>query len=165
VLRQQHKPGEKLFVDWAGATVPIHNRQSGAVIEAPLFVAVLGASSYAYAELTSDQQLPNWIGAQVRTFEHLAGCPKLLVPDNTKTGVIRACRYDPDLNLTYQDMDMHYGIGVIPARPYKPHDKAKVESGVQVVQQWIVAALPVSKCEVLALALHVPAKIATEQPD
>jgi transposase len=141
VLRQQHKPGEKLFVDWAGATVPIQDRQSGAVTAAPLFVAVLGASSYAYAELTSDQQLPNWIGAQVRTFEYLGGCPRLLIPDNTKTGVLRACRYDPDRNPTYQDMAMHYGIGVMPARPYKPRDKAKVESGVQVVQRWIVAAL------------------------
>ena len=104
-------------------------------------MAVLGASSYAYAELTSDQQLPNWIGVQVRAFEYMGGCPKLLIPDNTKTGVIRACRYDPDLNPTYQDMAMHYGIGVMPARPYKPRDKAKVESGVQVVQRWIVAAL------------------------
>jgi transposase len=141
VLRQQHKPGEKLFVDWAGATVPIQDRQSGAVTAAPLFVAVLGASSYAYAELTSDQQLPNWIRVQVRAFEYFGGCPKLLVPDNTKTGVTRACRYDPDLNPTYQDMAMHYGIGVMPARPYKPRDKAKVESGVQVVQRWVVAAL------------------------
>jgi transposase len=141
VLRQQHKPGEKLFVDWAGATVPIHDRQSGAVALASLFVAVLGASSYAYAELTSNQQLPNWIGAQVRSFEYFGGCPKLLIPDNTKTGVIRACRYDPDLNPTYQDMAMHYGIAVMPARPYKPRDKAKVESGVQVIQRWIVAAL------------------------
>jgi transposase len=141
VLRQQHKPGEKLFLDWAGATVPIHDRHTGAVTAAPLFVAVLGASSYAYAELTGDQRLPNWIGAQVRTFEYLGGCPRLLVPDNTKTGVIRACRYDPDLNPTYQDMAMHYGVGVMPARPYKPRDKAKVESGVQVVQRWIVAAL------------------------
>jgi transposase len=140
-LRQQHKPGEKLFLDWAGATIPIHDRQSGAITPAPLFVAVLGASSYAYAEVTSDQRLPNWMGAQVRTFEYLGGCPKRLVPDNTKTGVIRACRYDPDLNPTYQDMAMHYGIGVLPARPYKPRDKAKVESGVQVVQRWIVAAL------------------------
>ena len=86
----------------------------------------MGASSYAYAELTSDQQLPNWIGVQVRAFEYMGGCPKLLIPDNTKTGVIRACRYDPDLNPTYQDMAMHYGIGVMPARPYKPRDKAWV---------------------------------------
>jgi transposase len=141
VLRQQHTPGEKLFLDWAGATIPIYDRQSGNVIEASLFVAVLGYSSYAYAEATSDQRLPNWIGAQVRAFDYLGGCPKLLVPDNTKTGVIRACRYDPDLNPTYQDMAMHYRVGVLPARPYKPRDKAKVESGVQVVQRWIVAAL------------------------
>jgi transposase len=101
----------------------------------------LGASSYTYAEATPDEQLANWIGAHVRTFEFYQGVPKLVVPDNTKTGVTKACRYDPDLNPTYQEMAMHYGVGVVPARPYKPRDKAKVESGVQLAERWIIAAL------------------------
>lgn len=141
VMRQQHHPGEKLFVDWAGATIPIYDPETGAIHEAALFVAVLGASNYTYAEATRSQQLQHWIGAHVRTFEFLGGCPKLVVPDNTKTGVTRACRYDPDLNPTYQEMAMHYGVGVVPTRPYKPRDKAKVEVGVQIAQRWIVAAL------------------------
>lgn len=141
VLRQAHKAGEKLFVDWTGATIPIHNREGGPPQAAAVFVAVLGASSYTYVEATRDQQLESWIGAHVRAFEFFGGTPKLVVPDNTKTGVTKPCRYDPDLNPTYQEMAMHYGIGVVPARPYKPRDKAKAESGVQVVQRWIVAAL------------------------
>jgi transposase len=141
VMRQEHHPGEKLFVDWAGATLPIYDPQTGAIDEASLFVAVLGASNYTYAEATRSQELQHWIGAHVRTFEFLGGCPKLAVPDNTKTGVTRACRYDPDLNPTYQEMAMYYGVGVLPARPRKPRDKAKVEVGVQIAQRWIVAAL------------------------
>ena len=109
--------------------------------QAHLFVAVLGASSYTYAEATRDEQLANWIGAHVRAFEFYQGVPKLVVPDNTKTGVTKACRYDPDLNPTYQEMAMHYGVGVVPARPYKPRDKAKVESGVLLAERWIIAAL------------------------
>jgi transposase len=141
VLRQEHKAGEKLFVDWAGTTIPIYDPSGGPVQQAHLFVAVLGASSYTYAEATPDEQLANWIGAHVRAFEFYQGVPKLVVPDNTKTGVTKACRYDPDLNPTYQEMAMHYGVGVVPARPYKPRDKAKVESGVQLAERWIIAAL------------------------
>jgi transposase len=123
VLRQQHKPGEKLFVDWAGATIPLYDPATGQVHPAQLFVAVLGASNYTYAEATEDQQMASWIGAHVRTFEFLGGCPHLVVPDNTRTGVSRACRYEPDLNPTYQEMALHYGVGVLPARPRKPRDK------------------------------------------
>jgi transposase len=141
VLRQEHKAGEKLFVDWAGSTIPIYDPRGGPVQQAHLFVAVLGASSYTYAEATADEQLANWIGAHVRAFEFYQGVPKLVVPDNAKTGVTKACRYDPDLNPTYQEMAMHYGVGVVPARPYKPRDKAKVESGVLLVERWIIAAL------------------------
>jgi len=141
VLRQEHRAGEKMFVDWAGTTIPIHDPQGGPPQAGHLFVAVLGASSYTYAEATSDEQLANWIAAHVRALEFFNGVPALIVPDNTKTGVIKACRYDPDLNPTYQEMALHYGAGVVPARPYKPRDKAKVESGVQVVERWIVAAL------------------------
>lgn len=97
--------------------------------QAHLFVAVLGTSSYTYAEATRDEQLASWIGAHVRAFEFCQGVPKLVVPDNTKTGVTKACRYDPDLNPTYQERAMHYGVGAIPARPYKPRDKAKVDKG------------------------------------
>ena len=141
VLRQEHKAGEKLFVDWAGDTIPIYDPRGGPIQQAHLFVAVLGASSYTYAEVTPDEQLASWIGAHVRAFEFFQGTPKLVVPDNTKTGVTKACRYDPDLNPTYQEMAMHYGIGVVPARPYRPRDKAKAESGVLLAERWIIAAL------------------------
>ncbi len=102
---------------------------------------VLGASSYTYAEATRDQQLTTWLSSHVHAFEYFGGVPRLLVPDNPRTGVSRACRYDPDLNPTYQEMAMHYGVGVVPARPYRPRDKAKVEVGVQIVERWIIAAL------------------------
>src|SRR5918996_3730200 len=141
VLRQEHKAGEKMFVDWAGATIPIHDRLTGEVTQASVFVAVLGASSYTWAQATADQQLTTWLTAHMNALEFFQGVPKLVVPDNLKAGVTRACRYDPDLNPTYQEWALHYGVGVVPARPYKPRDKAKVESGVQVVQRWIVAAL------------------------
>jgi len=141
VLRQEHKAGEKLFVDYAGATIPISDPQGGAERPASIFVAVLGASNYTYAEATESQELENWIGSHIRTFEFLGGVPKLVIPDNIRTGVNRACRYEPDLNRTYHELAMHYGVGVLPARPYKPRDKAKVESGVLVVERWIVAAL------------------------
>ena len=141
VLRQQYKAGEKMFVDWAGPTIPIYSRTGGETKQAHLFVAVVGASSYTYAEATTDEQMINWLTAHMRAFEFLGGLTKLIIPDNTRTGVARACRYDPDLNPTYHQMAMHYGVGVVPARPYKPRDKAKVESGVLVVERWIVAAV------------------------
>ena len=128
-MRQQHRAGEKLFVDWAGAKMPLHDRETGEVRMASLFVAVLGASSYTYAEAALTQELEPWIAAHVRTFEFLGGTPELVVPDNTRTAVCKACRYEPDLNPTYQEMAMHYGVGVVPARVRKPRDKAKVEVG------------------------------------
>ncbi len=124
VLRQEHQAGEKLFVDYAGATIPIHDPQGGPVRPASIFVAVLGASNYTYAEATESQELENWIGSHIRTFEFLGGVTKLVIPDNTRTGVNRACRYEPDLNRTYHELAMHYGVGVLPTRPYKPRDKA-----------------------------------------
>jgi transposase len=141
VLRQEHKPGEKGFVDWAGTTIPVHDPISGEIWPASLFVMVLGASSYTYAEATRDQQLTAWLSAHRHAFEYFRGVPKLLIPDNPRTGVSRACRYDPDLNPSYQEMAMHYGVGVVPARPYRARDKAKVEVGVQVAERWIIAAL------------------------
>src|SRR5258708_6783259 len=141
VLRQVHQPGEKGFVDWAGATIPVHDPVTGEVWPASLFVMVLGTSSYTYAEATRDQQLTAWISAHIHAFEYFSGVPRLLVPDNLRTGVRRACRYDPDVNPTYQEFAMHYDVGVVPARPHHPKDKAKVEVGVQVVERWILAAL------------------------
>jgi len=141
VLRQEHKAGEKMFVDWAGATIPVHDRFTGQVWQAPLFVAALGASSYTYAEATRDQQMQAWLRAHVHAFEYWGGIPTLAVPDNTKTAVSRAHRYDPDLNPTYYNFALHCGFGIVPARPYRPRDKAKVENAVQVAQRWIVAAL------------------------
>jgi hypothetical protein len=127
-MRQQHRAGEKLFVDWAGAKIPISNPESGETQLASLFVAVMGASSYTYAEATASQALEPWIGAHVRTFEFLGGVPEIVVPDNAKTGVLKACRYEPDLNPTYQEMAMYYGIGVVPARPRKPRDVYRLPS-------------------------------------
>lgn len=141
VLRQEHKAGEKLFVDYAGDTIPIYDPHGGPELRASLFVAVLGASNYTYAEATENQKLENWIGSHIRTFEFIGGLTELLVPDNTKTGVSRACRYEPDLNPAYQEMAAHYGVGVLPARRRKPRDKAKVEVGVLVAERWILAAL------------------------
>lgn len=141
VLRHEHRAGEKLFVDYAGDTVPIHDAASGEVRDAAIFVAVLGASNYSFAEATWSQGLADWIGSHLRAFEFFGGVPEIVVPDNLKSGVTRACRYEPDLNRTYEEMASHYGVAVIPARRGKPRDKAKVEAGVLVVERWILAAL------------------------
>jgi transposase len=141
VLRQEHRAGEKLFVDYAGDTIPIYDPRTGDVQQAAVFVAVLGASSYAFAEATSGQDLRNWIGSHIRAFEFLGGVTLVVVPDNLKSGVRKSCYYEPDLNPTYREWGEHCGVAIIPARPYRPRDKAKVEAGVQVVQRWIVAAL------------------------
>jgi transposase len=140
-LRQDHKAGEKMFVDWAGPTVPIQDRKTGDTAPASLFVAVLGASTYTFAHAALGQHLANWIDCHIRAFEFIHGTPKLIVPDNPRTGVDRACRYEPDLNRTYHEMSEHYGVAIMPARPYKPRDKAKVENAVLLVERWILAAL------------------------
>jgi transposase len=116
-LRQEYPAGEKAFIDWAGPTIRIYSRTGGETKQAHLFAAVLGASCYTYAEAFTDEQTINWLTAHIHAFEFFGGVPKLLVPDNAKTGVSRACRYDPDLNPTYQEMAMQYGVGVVPARP------------------------------------------------
>jgi transposase len=141
VMRQEHKAGEKAFIDWAGSTIPIYDRVTGVAWQASLFVATLGASSYTWAEATRDQQMESWLRAHIHAFDYWGGVPALAVPDNTKTGVSKAHRYDPDVNPTYHNFAVHYGFGVLPARPYKPRDKAVVESAVQVAQRWIIAAL------------------------
>jgi len=140
-MRLFHKGGEKVFVDYAGQTVPIVDPETGEVRQAQIFVGVLGASSYTYAEAHWSQDLPNWIGAHVRMFAFLGGVPEIVVPDNLKAGVKHPCRYEPDLNPTYQDLAQHYSTAVIPARVRKPKDKSKVEVGVQVVERWILARL------------------------
>ena len=141
VMRQEHRAGEKLFVDYAGQTVPVTERATGEIRQAQIFVAVLGASNYTYAEATWTQTLPDWIGAHVRAFEFLGGVPEVVVPDNLKSGVTRACRYDPDLNPTYREFARHYQVAIIPARVARPRDKAKVEAGVLLVERWILARL------------------------
>lgn len=140
-MRQIHTPGEKLFVDYAGQTIPIIDDLSGEIHQAQLFVAVLGASNYTYVEATWTQTMPDWIGSHVRTFELMGGVPELVVPDNLKSGVKQPSYYDPEINPTYRDLAAHYGVAILPARVRKPRDKAKVEGGVLVVERWILARL------------------------
>ena len=141
VMRQEHRVGEKLFVDYAGQTVPVIDRHSGEIRQAQVFVAVLGASSYTFAEATWSQQLPDWLGSHTRCFAFLGGVPEIVVPDNLRSAVSKAHRYEPDINPSYRDLAEHYGVAVVPARARKPRDKAKAEVGVQVVERWILAAL------------------------
>jgi transposase len=129
-----------LFVDFAGDTIPV-NHAAGEVTRASVFVAVLGASNYTYSEATGTQGLADWIGAHLRAFEFLGGVPEIIVPDNLKSGITKACRYEPSVNRTYEEMAAHYGVAVVPARQAKPRDKAKVEAGVLLVERWILAAL------------------------
>ena len=140
-LRQVHPAGERLFVDFAGSTVAVVEGANGEARQAEIFVAVLGASSFTYACAVWSQALPDWVGAHVRAFGYFGGVARQLVSDNLKSGVTRACFYEPAVNRTYTEMAAHYGTAVLPARPYKPRDKAKVEVGVQVVQRWILARL------------------------
>ena len=141
VMRQEHRAGEKLFVDYAGQTVPVIDRHSGEIRQAQVFVAVLGASSYTFAEATWSQQLPDWLGSHARCFAFLDGVTEIVVPDNLRSAVSKAHRYEPDINPSYRDLAEHYGVAVVPARARKPRDKAKAEVGVQVVERWILAAL------------------------
>jgi len=141
VMRQNYRAGEKIFVDYAGQTMDIVDQHTGEVKSAQIFVAVLGASNYTHAEATWTQTLPDWIGSHVRAFSSFGGVPEVVVPDNLKSGVTKACYYEPDINPTYQDMASHYGIVVLPARVREPRDKAKAETGVQIVERQILAKL------------------------
>jgi transposase len=141
VLRQHHAPGDKLFVDYAGQTVLITDRYTGEVRAAQIFVGVLGCSNLTYAEATWTQQLPDWLGAHVRMLDYFGGVPAAIVPDNLKSAVHRALRYEPELNPSYQDFAEHYEVTILPARVKKPRDKAKVEAGVLIVERWILARL------------------------
>lgn len=140
--RQTHKAGDVGYVDYAGPTVPLRDPMTEEICqEASLFVMVLGASQYSYCEATLDKSLPNWIGAHTRAFGYFGGVPALLVPDNLKTGVSKAHPYDPEVQWTYGEMAQYYGCAIMPARPYKPKDKASAESGVLLVERWILARL------------------------
>jgi len=140
-MRQQHVAGHKAFVDYSGKRVPITDPASGEVRMAEIFVAVLGASSLTYAEATWTQTLPDWIGAHVRMFRFYGAAPRLLVPDNLKSGINKASFYDPEVNRSYGAMAAHYGVGILPARPRHPRDKAAVEAGVRFAQSYIIGRL------------------------
>jgi transposase len=139
-MRQEHRGGEKLFIDYADG-LAIVDELTGELKLTQLFVAVWGASNYTYAEATMAQTLPDWIGSHGRAMDYFGCVPHVLVPDNLKSGVSHACKYEPDINPTYADMAEHYGCAVLPARPRKPRDKAKVENGVLISKRWILAVL------------------------
>ena len=140
-MRQNHPVGERLFVDFAGQTVEVIDGATGEVRRAQIFVATLGASNFTYAEARWTQALPDWIGCHVGAFSSFGGVTRQIVCDNLKAGVTAACRYEPGISRTYQDMASHYGTAVLPARVRRPRDKAKVEVAVQVVQRWVLARL------------------------
>lgn len=141
-MRQVHAPGDKLFVDYAGHTVPIIDRATGEILfQAQIYTATMGASNYTYAEATRSQDMHDWIGSNIRALEFFGGVPRAIVPDNLKSGVTSADLYEPDVNPTFQDFARHYCVAVLPCRVRRPRDKAKVEKGVQVVETRILAAL------------------------
>jgi transposase len=141
-MRQSHAAGERLFVDYAGDGVPVLiDLRTGELRKAQIFVAVLGASSFTFAHASWTQTLPDWIDAHVRALEAIGGVPELIVPDNTKTAVVKACLYDPQVNRTYTEMATHFGTAILPARPRKPRDKAKVEQAVLIVERWLLGRL------------------------
>ena len=141
VMRFEHTPGDKLFVDYAGKTMPVVDRLTGAVQTIQIFVAALGASHYTYVEGTPGQTVADWVGSHVRALEYFGGVPRAIVPDNLKSGVRHPCRYDPDLNPSYHDFAEHYRVAILPARVRKPRDKSKVEVAVQGIERWILAPL------------------------
>jgi transposase len=140
-MRQSHAGGDKLFVDYAGDGVPVVDRLTGEIRYAQIFVAVMGASNFTYAQATWTQGLADWIAAHTQAFAVIGGVPRLLVPDNTKVAVIKACLYDPQINRTYAEMATHYDTAILPARPRRPRDKAKVELGVLLVERWLLGRL------------------------
>ena len=140
-MRQTHRAGEKTFVDYSGKRPEIVDRETGECIPVELFVAVLGASNFTYAEATLTQQSHDWVSSHIRAFEYFGGATKVVVPDQLRSGVSKPCWYEPGIQRTYDDMASHYGAVVIPARGGKPKDKAKVESGVLVAQRWILARI------------------------
>ena len=140
-MRQQHQAGEKLFVDYSGKTMPIYNPDTGEVKEAEIFVAAFGASSFTYAEASYSQNSASWIASHVNALGYFGGSPAIIVPDNLRAATTLACRYDPELNRSYAEFAEHYNLSIVPARSYKPKDKAIVENSVLIVQRWILARL------------------------
>jgi len=140
-MLQHHKAGEKLFVDWSGLKLGITDAKTGELKAHAVFVSALGLSQYIFAQAYANEQLENWLCAHADAFEFYGGVPEIAVPDNLKTGVEKACRYEPILNPSYAELAAHYGIAVIPARVRKPRDKAKVENAVQQVERWVLAPL------------------------
>jgi transposase len=140
-MRQIHRAGEKLFVDYCGPTMPVVNPDTGEVRQAQVFVAAMGASNYTFACAHWSQKQEDWLDAHVQAFEFLGGVPEVVVPDNLKSAVRKTHRYEPDLNPAYQQLAAHYQTAIVPARPYKPKDKAKAEVAVQIVERWIMARL------------------------
>jgi transposase len=140
-MRQVHRAGERLFIDYSGQTAEVVDGQTGEVRKAEVFVAVLGASNYTFAEATWSQTLPDWTASHVRACEFFGGVTELWVPDQLRSGVSGPHRFDPEINPTYNELAQHYDVVVMPARPRKPKDKAKAEVAVQVVQRWILARL------------------------
>jgi transposase len=141
VMRQTHKAGEKMFVDYSGKKPHYVDPTTGEFVAAELFVAVLGASNFTYAEATATQQVPEFIGSHTRAYAYFNGVTTITVPDQLKSGVTRACKYEPGIQRTYAEMAQHFGTAIVPARPYRPRDKAKVEVAVQIAQRWILARL------------------------
>jgi len=141
VMRHEHRAGEKLFVDYTGQTVGLIDKETGESHKTQIFVAVLGASNYTYAEATLSQKIADWIGSHVRTFKYIGGVSEVVVPDNLKSGVSKTCRYEPGINPSYNDLAKHYQTVIIPSRSRKPRDKAKAEAGVLLVERWILAKL------------------------
>jgi transposase len=140
-MRQRHFAGEKLFVDYAGRTVPIYGARGEESFRAHVFVSALGASGCAYAEATRSESLPDWLGSHVRALEYYGAAPTILVPDNPRVGVTRADRYEPELQRSYEELAAHYRCVVIPARPYRPKDKSRAELTVLLVCRWVLARL------------------------
>ncbi len=140
-MRQAHRAGEKVFLDFSGAGLDVADALTGECRKAVLFVAVLGASNLTYVEPVLHQDLPTWVGCHVRAFDFFGGTTPVWVPDNLRAAVTRADKYEPELNPTYAELARHYEAAVIPARPYKPRDKAKVEGAVLIAERWILAVL------------------------
>jgi transposase len=140
-MRQVHRAGEKLFIDYAGKKPQVVDVQTGEARDVELFVAVLGASNFTYAEATETQRVEDFLASHVRAFAYFGGVVEVLVPDQLKSGVTWACRYEPGIQRSYEELAQHYGTAVVPARPRKPRDKAKVEAGVLVVERWILARI------------------------
>ncbi|MBA3239877.1 MAG: IS21 family transposase [Acidobacteria bacterium] len=138
---QHHRPGEKVFVDFSGLTLPLTDPDTGEVIQAQVFCAATGYAQYLYARVCLTQTLRDWLDCHALAFEFFGGAPEAVVPDNLRSAVSRACRYEPEKNPAYADLARHYGVAVLPARSRSPRDKAKVESGVQIVQNWVLAPL------------------------